>query len=637
MEHLNMKTKNIADENFVALKQLFPNAVSETIDTNGKLIRTIDKDILMQEINNSVVEGKEERYQMTWPKKRESIMEANTPIDCTFRPSKEESVDFDSTQNLYLEGDNVNVLKLLKETYLNKLDVIYIDPPYNTGNDILYKNDYGTSQDEFSEKYEIDSNGNRVYVNTETNGKFHTDWMNMMYQRVKLSKPLLKETGFFLIAIDHNELFNLGEICDEIFGYSNRIGIISVVHKPEGRNQAKFIGPSNEFMLIYAKNEAAAKLQKVALDEEQIKTFECTDDKGAYRLKDFIRLADGKYATRESKPNFWYPIYVSNDLSKLELEEFPNSTAVYPVTIQGVERTWKTTPDTFLERYKNGDIIAKKENDRITIYEKLREDEVIKTHWIAKKYHGFHFGTKILDDLLGVKTFDFPKSLYLMHDIIKLFAPKDGLILDYFSGSATTAHATMLLNSEDGGTRKFILAQIPAACDEKSEAYKAGYKNICEIGKERIRRAGKKIKETAGLLSNNLDIGFRVLKLDSSNMEDIYYTPQHTDQTQLQGLIDNVKPDRTSMDLLFQVMLEYGINLSSKIEVKQIDGKEVYFVEDTFLIACFDKSVNDKVVTEIANAKPQYACLRDMDSDATLTNFEQIFKALSPNTVCKVL
>lgn len=638
MDKLKMHSMDKARVNFAKLVELFPNAVTETIDENGEVVRAIDKDILMQEISCKVVDGNEERYSMNFPDKKKSIINANAPISATLRPQRDLSVDFDNTENLYIEGDNLDVLKLLQEPYLGKINLVYIDPPYNTGNDILYKNNYEISQDEFGSLYEVDENGYKIYTNSESNGRFHTDWMNMMYQRVRLAKDVLREDGFFLIAIDHNELFNLGEICDEVFGYTNRIGIITVVHKPEGRNQAKFIGPSNEFMLIYAKNEQVAKLQKVVLDEEQSKAFECSDDKGAYRLKNFIRLSDGKYATRESKPAFWYPIYVSNDLQTMSLKEFENSTPVYPITSQGVERTWKTTPDTFFTRYKAGDIIAKLEDDRIVVYEKLREDQVIKTHWIEKKYHGFHFGTKILDDILGVKTFDFPKSLYLMRDIFKLFLPKDGIVLDFFSGSATSAHAIMMLNAEDSGNRKYIMAQIPASCDEKSEAYKAGYKTICEIGEERIRRAGARIKaETPN--NPNLDIGFRVLKCDSSNMKDVYYNPADYEITLFDTLADNIKEDRTSEDLLFQVMLDLGILLSSKIEESTIGGKKVFNVADGFLYACFDENVTEDVITEIAKKNPYYFVMRDssMANDSVATNFEQIFATYSPDTVRKVL
>jgi adenine-specific DNA-methyltransferase len=641
---LPLHTPDLSDKNYAALAALFPNAVTETIDENGNVVRAIDADVLAQEINIHVVSGKEERYQFTWPDKKKSVLFANSPIAATLRPYREESVNFDNTENLYIEGDNLDVLKLLRETYLNRVKMIYLDPPYNTGNDILYLNNYYIDAEKYTGKFEVDSDGNMIVVNSESNGRFHTDWLNMMYQRIQLAKGLLTEDGFFLIAIDHNELFNLGQMCDEIFGYVNRIGVIAIVHKPEGRNQAKFMGPSHEYMLVYAKNEQAAKMNNVVLDDEQAKQFEYEDEKGKYRLKNFVRLADGKYATRESKPEFWYPIYVDSNLSKLDIYEFPNAHIIYPITETGVERTWKTTKATCLERIMAGEIIAQKNGDKYYVYEKLREDQVIKTHWIDKKYHGYHYGTKLLDELLKAKTFDFPKSLYLIMDIVKLFTSDEDIILDFFSGSATTAHAIIQLNAEQGVKRRYILTQIPAKCDEKSEAYKAGYKNICEIGKERIRRAGLKIVDESPLDRMELDIGFRVLKLDSSNMKDVYYTPQDTVsgngslQIDLDGFTDNIKPDRTAEDLLFQVMLDLGILLSSKIEKREIDGKTVFSVGDNYLMACFDR-VTDKIVTEIAKAKPYYAIFRDSSfyNDAALVNFEQIFRTYSPTTIRKVL
>ncbi|WP_054252755.1 site-specific DNA-methyltransferase [Neofamilia massiliensis] len=646
MDKLKMLSKNTSDENFKIISNLFPGLITEKVtgyedDGTPIIEKVIDVDLLNKEISERIVSNNEQRFQFTWPEKIKNIVETNTPIFKTLRPSKEESVNFNKTKNLYLEGDNIEVLKMLQESYLNKIDVIYVDPPYNTGTDILYINDYSDNEDEFGEKYEVDSEGNRLYTNTDTNGRFHTNWLNMIYPRIKLSRNLLSDEGFFLIAIDHNELANLIQVCDEVFGFRNRIAIITVVHKPEGRNQAKFIGPSNEFMLVYAKNESTAKLQKVVLDEEQKKAFGCKDRQGAYRLKNFIRLSDGKYATKESKPNFWYPIYVSPDLKELTLTKKKNYEAVYPVTDTGVERTWKTTSDTFLDRYKEGNIIAKEDNGKIRIFEKLRENQVIRTHWIEKKYHGYHYGTKLLDDLLETKTFDFPKSLYLMRDIVKLFCPKEGIIFDYFSGSSTTAHATMMVNAEDGGNRKFIMSQIPAECDKKSDAYKAGYENICEIGKERIRRAGQKILEDNKDKESieDLDIGFRVLKTDSSNMKDVYYKPEEISQNFLDTLEDNIKADRSGEDLLFQVMLDLGISLSAKIDLENIDGKEVYIVDDGHLIACFDKDIDDDLVTKLAKKEPVFVVFRDssMKSDSSLNNFDQIFKRLSPETTRKVI
>ena len=503
---------------------------------------------------------------------------SNTFYRGTLRPDKESSKNWDDTGNLYIEGDNLEVLKLLQKSYFNKVDLIYIDPPYNTGTDIIYKNNFFNPISYYKKiTGQISSDGICIRANTESNGRYHTDWNNMMYSRLKISRNLLKKEGILAISIDHNELFNLGKMCDEIYGEDNRIAIISVVHKPEGRNQAKFIGPSNEYLFIYAKDITYAKLQRVVLDEELAKQFKFRDSNGSYRLKNFIRLSDGKYSLRNSKPDFWYPIYVDKDLNRLSIEYSEESIPVYPITLQGIERTWKTTKETFIERYNKGDIIAKKENGNIIIYEKLREEEVIKTHWINKKYHGFHFGTKVLDDLLRIKTFDFPKSLYLMKDIIKLLAPRDGLILDFFSGSATTAHSTIELNADDEGSRKFIMVQLPEQTEEKSEAYKSGYTNICEIGKERIRRAGDKIvsenKDKEGI--EKLDIGFKVFKLDSSNLKS-WDSSMDDLENNLLSMDTNLKKDRSNEDLLYEILLKSGIELTTKIEKIKVGYNTLY-------------------------------------------------------------
>lgn len=638
MDKMRMESVDLTAQNIEKIGLLFPNCITETKDENGNLKKAINFELLRQMLSGDVIDG-DEAYEFTWVGKKASIVEANKPIRKTLRPCKEESVDWDTTENMYIEGDNLEVLKLLQESYLGKVKLVYIDPPYNTGNDILYKNDYSVSQDEYDEEIGKDEDGNYLFTNTESNGRFHSDWLSMMYSRIKLAKNLMADNGFFAIAIDHNELFNLGEICDEIFGFSNRIGVISVVHKPEGRNQAKYIGPSNEFMLLYIKDDTKARIRKVAIDDEQVALFDMRDETGAYRLKNFIRLADGKYATRDAKPDFWYPIYVSNDLSKVSIDEFDGAIPVYPITETGVERTWKTTKETCAERIALGDILAQRESGKVYVYEKLREDQVIKTHWINKKYHGFHYGTKILDDLLGVKTFDFPKSLYLMHDIFKLFTEKDDIILDFFSGSATSAHAIMQLNSEDMGNRKFILAQIPASCDSKSDAYKAGYHNICEIGKERIRRAGKKIKEDNPLTTDNLDTGFRVFKVDESNMNDVYYSPAEYSQNLLSMLESNVKSDRNDLDLLFGCLLEWGLPLSLPYSSETIDGCTVHNYNDGDLIACFDENVSDSVIKAIANMQPLRAvfCDNSFEDSPSKINVGEIFKLLAPDTRVKVI
>ena len=643
MDKLKMHSINKVDENIEKIGKLFPNCITERKNEKGEVEYAVDFDMLKQELSTVVVEGNEERYQFTWPDKKKSILLANATIAKTLRPCREESVDFDNTENLYIEGDNLDVLKLLQETYLGKVNVIYIDPPYNTGNDILYKNDYSDNEEEFEEKYEKDDDGNFLFTNSDANGRFHTNWLNMMYQRLKLAKDLLSDDGFILIAIDHNELFNLGEICDEIFGYANRIGVISVIHKPEGRNQAKFIGPSNEFMLAYAKNEQIGRLQNVVLDPEVAAKFDKSDDKGNYRLQNFIRMTDGKLAYREVRPKFWYPIYVDIENQRLSINKDDlkgNVVEVYPKTKVGVEMSWKVLPNSAQTLIKNGELEISVDKDGfITIMEKIRETQVIKTHWIRKEYNAIQYGTKVVNDLLQANIFDFPKSIYLIEDVIKLFCPKNGLVLDFFSGSGTTAHAVMLANSNDGGNRKFIVAQIPASCDTKSEAYKNGYKTICEIGKERIRRAGAKIKDDSPMTTSNLDTGFRALKVDSTNMKDVYYNPSDYELNLFETLADNIKEDRTPEDLLFQVMLDLGVLLSSKIEESTIGGKKVFNVADGFLYACFDENVTEDVITEIAKKNPYYFVMRDssMANDSVATNFEQIFATYSPDTVRKVL
>lgn len=633
-----MESVDMTEKNIEKIELLFPNCITEALDENGKLTKAINFDLLKQMLSKEIIDG-DEAYEFSWVGKKAAIVEASKPIRKTLRPCVEESVNWDSTENLYIEGDNLDVLKLLQESYLGKIKLIYIDPPYNTGNDIIYKNDYSLTKDEYDENISVDEDGNCLFTNTDNNGRFHSDWLHMMYSRIKLAKNLMADDGFFAIAIDHNELFNLGCICDEIFGFSNRIGVITVVHKPEGRNQAKYIGPSNEFMLLYIKDSSKAKIRQVAIDDEQVAIFDQRDQKGAYRLKNFIRLADGKYSTREAKPDFWYPIYVKNDLSCISIKPIEDAIAIYPITDTGVERTWKTSLETCEERISNGDILAKKDGDKIYIYEKLREDQVIKTHWINKKYHGFHFGTKILDNLLGVKTFDFPKSLFLMKDIFKLFTEKDDIILDFFSGSATSAHAVMQLNSEDGGNRKFILAQISASCDPKSDAYKAGYKNICEIGKKRIRLVGKELKDKEGLTELKFDIGFRVFKVDETNMNDIYYSADEYSQNLLSNLVSNIKSDRNDLDLLFGCLLEWGLPLSLPYNSEEIEGCTLHNYNNGDLLACFNENIPDSVIKYIAKKQPLRAVFRDssFESSPAKINVGEIFKSIAPDTRVKVI
>lgn len=640
-DQLKMHSPNLVNANIEKISEFFPNCITETKDENGELKKAVDFDLLKQELSQVLVEGEQERYRLDWVGKKESILLANSPIAKTLRPCREESINFDSTENLFIEGDNLEALKLLQENYLGKIKLIYIDPPYNTGTAMLYHNDFSEKNSDFLEKSnQMDSDGNKLIANTESNGRFHSTWLSMMYSRLKLTRNLLKDDGFVILAMDDSEIENLIKICDEVFGENNKIGIISVVHKPEGRNQEKFLGTSNEFALVYAKNKSSANFRNVILDQEKLKDFDQEDRKGKYKKKDFIRRADGKYATREAKPNFWYPIYVSKDLQDCSIEQKEGYHEVFPIIDNGVERTWKTLPSTFQELFNQGDIIAENENGKIIIYEKMREKQVIKTHWVKKEYHAYHFGTKILDGLLEDKTFDFPKSLYLIIDLLKLTTSKNDIILDLFAGSSTTAHAVMQLNQEDGENRKFIMVQFPEETDKKSEAFKAGYKSIAEISKDRIRRAGKKIvednKDKEG--KENLDIGFRVLKIDSTNMKDVYYTPDALKQADMLDLASNIKEDRTSEDLLFQVMLDWGLELSLPIERKTVAGKEVFYVAGNSLVACFDE-LNFDVVDEVAKDHPLrfVSAEKAIHLDHDKTNIKERFKQLSPDTEVKFL
>lgn len=622
MDKMKMHTPNKADENFEKLAQMFPNAVTETIDeSTGEVVRAIDKDVLMQEINTHVVEGREERYQFTWPDKKKSILLANAPINKTLRPCREESVDFDNTENLYIEGDNLEVLKLLQETYLGKIKMIYIDPPYNTGNDFVYEDNFAQSTDEYMENSgQFDDEGNRLVKNLESNGRFHTDWLNMIYPRLKLAKDLLSDDGVIFISIDDNEQENLKKLCNEVFGENNFEGHIHWRRRHNQPNdKTKMIGIVAEHIIVYAKNSIFLKNAGVGkLDLTATFTNADNDPKGPWA----------------SKP--W----------KVGSDQSGSRYTITTPTGKIIDGEWMGEESTYKRFLEEGRIYFPKGGDgmpRKKYYQFERENEgQCATNWWTHEQFGHNQGANdCMTSLFGKKNiFSNPKPVELLRAIVKIANVKDGdIVLDFFSGAATTAHAVMQLNAEDGGNRKFIMVQLPELTDEKSEAYKAGYKNICEIGKERIRRAGKKIKEDSPLTTQNLDTGFRVLKCDSSNMKDVYYNPADYTASLFDALEDNIKDDRTPEDLLFQVMLDLGVLLSSKIEETVIGGKKVFNVADNYLIACFDKDVTDETITEIAKKKPYYFVMRDssMANDSVATNFDQIFATYSPDTVRKVL
>lgn len=636
MDHLKMHSMNKIDENVSKIAQLFPNCVTEAKKENDELTHKIDFDMLKQELSNTLVEGREERYQFTWPDKKQAILTANAPINKTLRPCREESVDFDTTENLYIEGDNLEVLKLLQETYLGKIKMIYIDPPYNTGNDFVYEDDFAqNAADYIANSGQTDEEGNRLVANTESNGRFHTDWLNMMYPRLKLARDLLSDDGVVFISIDENEIENLKKIGNEIFGNSNLITDFIWRKKTGGGQTTEHFAIEHEYILLYAKDSSKFKVnyETEAFDES---TFNKTVNGKKASIMKLEMWGTAPY--KEDRPSLHYPI------------KDPNGKDFYPKAPDGRDGRWRKKP----ESLDNEHIYWQESKGILSPYEVTYYDEVKDKRKIIMPRTIFYdlventAATKELISLLGGRSiFPYSKPVKLISQLTRYATDNDSIILDFFSGSATTAHTVMQLNAEDGGKRKYIMVQLPETCDEKSEAYKAGYKNICEIGKERIRRAGKQIlkqvqNDGESLFSDDkkkLDIGFRVLKCDSSNMEDVYYTPDHFDINDL--FKANIKSDRTGEDLLFQTMLDLGILLSSKIETKKINSKEVFCVEGNYLMACFDDSVDETTITEIAKEKPYYFVMRDPagspDGDSLITNFEQIFTTYSPDTVRKVL
>lgn len=631
MDKLKMHTENKVDINIEKIGSLFPNTLTEKIkgyDENNKPIteKAIDFDILKQELSKVIVEGREERYQMNWPGKKEAILTANAPINKTLRPCREESVDFDSTENLYIEGDNLEVLKLLQETYLNKVKMIYIDPPYNTGNDsFVYNDDFSMSNEDFSEasgQYDEDGNMNYdIRKNSESNGRFHTDWLNMMYPRLKLARDLLTEDGVIFISIDDYELNNMKKMCDQIFGESNYLNQIVWQRNSSGKTVSKNLIVNIEYMLIYSKsyNYNFNPIYK-PLAEATVKMYskDDNDGRGKYRL---------------------YPLQKTSSPG-------PETTYDY---VDNNGKVWKCPAKGWrMNKHK----LKLLENDGRLCLENDSLSE--KAYWNERASHGKladtlwsdmpenNVGTSEVSSLFDkVPVFNNPKPTQYLMRLLKMQTQKNNndIILDFFSGSSSTAHAVMQLNAEDGGNRKFIMVQLPEETDEKSEARKAGYENICEIGKERIRRAGKKIKEENPAVADKLDTGFRVLKLDSSNMKDVYYNPSDYNQDMIEALESNIKDDRSNEDLLFQVMLDLGELLSSDIKEIDIQGKKVFNVGDGSIVACFDNDITNEVLTEIAKMQPFYAIFRDssLSNDSVVTNFEQIFKTYSPNTITKVL
>lgn len=648
MEKLEMHTADLAKENYEKLAALFPNAVTETVDEEGHVVRAIDKDVLMQEINTQVVDDGQERYQFTWPDKRKTIMLANQPIAKTLRLDRKKSVSRDGTQggdidseNIYIEGDNLDALKILRETYLGKVKMIYIDPPYNTGNDFIYEDDFSQKAEDYADNSgQTDEEGNRLVQNSESNGRFHTDWLNMIYPRLKIAKDLLTFDGVIFISIDDNEAVNLKKICDEIFGESNFVAQLAVQLNPRGRNLDIFVARTFEYVLIYAKNYMeSSTISGIEKEGRMIEEYNKEDSKGKYRQ---IGLRNRNQSFNpQTRPNLYYPLYVDPRSKKVSTVRENNYVdEVWPDAPDGTKTCWTWMSKKVDE--ENDLVEAEKSGNEWRIYRKdylVKDGKVattlVKSLWVDKAINN-DYGKKSIKDLFGNNVMSFPKAPDLIKRMEKIGTESDSIVMDFFSGSATTAHSLLELNSEDNKHRKFIMVQLPEVLEEKSLGYKAGYQTICDIGEERIRRAGKKIKEETGA---DIDYGFRCFRVDSSNMKDVYYKPADIKQAEMDLFADNIKEDRTPEDLLIQVMLDLGVLLSSKIEEKKIAGKKVFSVENGYLIACFDEKVTEEVVTAIAQQHPFYAVFRDssFSSDSVAANFEQIFDTYSPKTVRKVL
>lgn len=660
-ERVNDQTHNQADINYSKVAKLFPNAVTETIDKkSGKVVRAINKDILQQEISNYVVDGSDERYELTWPDKRKAILLANLPIDKTLRPSVEESVDFENTHNLYIEGDNLDALKLLQESYLGKVDVIYVDPPYNTGTSLVYHNDFFEDPDDYLKNTsgQFDKDGNRLVCNIESNGRFHTDWLNMMYPRLRIAKNLLKSSGIFVLTIDDYEVNTIMTVLNEIFGESNHLATVVIKNNPSGRSTVKGFSVNHEYALFYSRSDEA-ELGRMKHSDIQRARYKEHDDIGYFEWENFRK--NGTDSDRNDRPKQFFPIVLNTQTNKLRIPKIEwnaqkreynlidtisnMETMLLPKTPTGAEKVWKYG----IERTKAiiNDILVKKTNNGYELYrKKYFNDAGILPHtwWDKPDYSARDNGTRELTNLFGPgKVFDFPKAPTAVRDsLITANLKDDGIVLDFFSGSATTAQATMQLNAEDNGRRKFIMVQLPEKTDKNGEAYKSGYKNICDVGKERIRRVAKKLYDENP--DKKLDFGFRVLKIDSANKNTLVRKPLgEIRQEDLSLEINNIKSNRTSLDLLFEVISHSALPLDLPFEQDVIGSSIIYkygyYGDGTGLIGCFDDDVAEDAIKEIAKMKPLMAAFRDSSFKASSDkiNLSEHFRVISPETRIKIL
>lgn len=643
MDKMRMESLDITAQNVERIGGVFPNCITEKVDENGKIKKAINFELLKQMLLPDVVEG-DERYEFTWVGKKAAIVEANKPIRKTLRPVMNDetvptgadsegkpycssgSKNWDTTENLYIEGDNLEVLKLLQESYLGKVKMIYIDPPYNTGNDFIYADDFMHSQEEENQQMGMydEETGDHLFKNTDTNGRFHSDWCSMIYSRLMLARNLLTDDGVIFISIDDNETDNLKKICNEVFGEANYITQITWEKRYTRSNNAKMFASLVDFIFVYRRSGALSELKESRSEKnDSIYSNPDNDPRGVWTSVSYVNPA-----TREQRPNLCYEI--ENPITQKRISHPTNA--------------WKYEYATYMQHVAENKLYWGKngENQYPRLKKFLSEMDggiVPANLWYYKDVGTTDIASKELASLIGRAVFDFPKSVALIQKMLDIGADKDSIILDFFSGSATTAHAVMQLNAKDGGHRKFIMVQLPEKCDEKSEAYKAGYKNICEIGKERIRRAGEKIKSESPLTTGDLDVGFRVLKLDDTNMKDVYYAPDDYSQGLLAQLESNIKEDRTDLDLLFGCLLDWGLPLSMPYSSEQIDGCTIHTYNDGDLIACFDENVSDSVVKEIAKRQPLRAVFRDSSfaNSPAKINVTEIFKLLAPDTRVKVI
>lgn len=675
MEKLKMHTPNLTQENIARIRELFPGCVTEARDKDNKLRLAVDFDQLRQELSDSIVEGPQERYRLDWPGKREALLAANAPIAKTLRPCREESVDFDTTKNLFIEGDNLDALKLLQETYLGKVKMIYIDPPYNTGNDFIYKDDFAENTEEFLKRSnQKDEKGNRLVANTETNGRFHSDWLSMMYPRLKLARNLLSDDGVIFISIDDGECPNLRRIFDEIFGEKNFVSQLVWEKKKKGAFLSSSVTNVKEYVIAYAKNISGfhGLIGEIAKGEETYPVIKTTNTRGEriirkgipskFREKNHVVKAGERISSGNMEMILLDDLIIKNEVLAEDVRV--DSNWIYSQELldkYSADRSLYVTQDLYFRRVVSDprqkmlkDLLPMR-GESATGFDFVYSDDLFADGWGTNE-DGFDELHHLLD---AQSLMSFPKPSKLIAKLILAACrfDKECVVMDFFAGASTTAHSLLALNAQDGGNRKFIMVQLPEPCDEKSEAFKAGYKTIAEIGKERIRRAGTRLKSEMGMVKSeiktskqvdsdihpspfpihhSLDIGFRVLKVDSSNMADVYYTPDATRQTLLDKMTANIKPDRTPEDLLFQVLLDWGVDLSLPIRKETIQGKTVFFVNEPpyDLVACFDDGVNENLVRELARFEPLRVVFRDTGfiSDAVKINVEQIFKQMSPHT-----